>query len=329
MRSTLGLGLLLLSPLTAVVAQDSTAATHADTLRGSIGPARAWWDVAFYDLHVSVNPADSTIRGVNQITYRVLQPASEMQIDLQRPLQVDSFVQQGQRLRVPPRRQRVLRLPGGGAAARASKQTHHGLLPRPPAGREARAVGRRPGVERRQPGPRRGSPPPARDSAPASGGPTRTPRPTSPTASGSPSPFPTRSRTCPTDGCARSRPTATGPRPTSGSSPSRSTTTTSPSTSVDYAHFSDVVSGRERGHSRSTTGRSSYHLEAARSGSSPRSSRCCPASSTGSARTPGTRTATSWSRRRTSGWSTRAPSPTATTITTATWARTCREPGRG
>ena len=55
-----------------------------------------------------------------------------------------------------------------------------------------------------------------------------------------------------------------------------------------------------------------YHLDAAR-GSSRRPSRCWRASSTGSARIPGTRTATSWSRRRTSAWSTRAPSPTATT----------------
>jgi aminopeptidase N len=71
--------------------------TRADSLRGSIGPARAWWDVAFYDLHIAVNPADSSVAGSNGITYRVLQPASEMQIDLQR-LEVDSIVQDGQRL---------------------------------------------------------------------------------------------------------------------------------------------------------------------------------------------------------------------------------------
>ena len=77
--------------------QDTTA-THADTIRGSITPERAWWDVAYYDLRVRVNPADSTIRGVNHITYRVLQSDSVIQIDLQVPLQIDSFVQQGQRL---------------------------------------------------------------------------------------------------------------------------------------------------------------------------------------------------------------------------------------
>ena len=69
--------------------------THADTLRGSNTPQRVWWDAAFYDLHVKVNPADSSITGYNTITYRVLKPAREMQIDLQMPLVVDSIVQDG------------------------------------------------------------------------------------------------------------------------------------------------------------------------------------------------------------------------------------------
>src|SRR5687768_9387837 len=73
--------------------------TRADTLRGSwTTPGRAWWDVAFYDLQVKVNPAESTLRGHNAITYRVLQPATEMQIDLMTPLEVDSMVQRGRKL---------------------------------------------------------------------------------------------------------------------------------------------------------------------------------------------------------------------------------------
>ena len=80
----------------AVQAQPQRA-TRADSLRGSIGPARAWWDVAFYDLDLAVNPAGSSVAGSNGITYRVLQPAREMQIDLQR-LEVDSIVQDGRRL---------------------------------------------------------------------------------------------------------------------------------------------------------------------------------------------------------------------------------------
>ena len=78
-------------------AQEGTF-TRADTLRGSITPERAWWDVVFYDLNVTVTPRDSSIRGFNGITYRVVDWPREMQIDLQQPLEVDSIVQDGARL---------------------------------------------------------------------------------------------------------------------------------------------------------------------------------------------------------------------------------------
>src|SRR5689334_20670445 len=70
--------------------------SRADTLRGSFNtPGRAWWDASFYDLHVAISPSDSSIRGHNAITYRVLKPGKEMQIDLMTPLEVDSMVQDG------------------------------------------------------------------------------------------------------------------------------------------------------------------------------------------------------------------------------------------
>ena len=94
---TLALAALLLLPA-AAAAQGTARFTHADSLRGSITPQRAWWDVSFYDLHVRVNPADSSISGHTGITYRVLQPGREMQIDLQEPMRADSMVQDGQRL---------------------------------------------------------------------------------------------------------------------------------------------------------------------------------------------------------------------------------------
>lgn len=80
------------------LAQETSGYTRADTLRGSIGPARAWWDVTFYDLQVRVEPADSSVTGRNAIVYRVLEPGMRMQIDLQAPLEVDSVVQAGRRL---------------------------------------------------------------------------------------------------------------------------------------------------------------------------------------------------------------------------------------
>ncbi len=85
-------------PLTAIAQRGQPVYTHADTLRGSNGAARAWWDVTFYDLHVRVNPADSTIGGSTDITYRVLQPSQLMQIDLQQPMVVDSMLQAGRAL---------------------------------------------------------------------------------------------------------------------------------------------------------------------------------------------------------------------------------------
>ena len=87
-----------LALLAAAPARAQETFTHADTLRGSNGPDRAWWDARFYDLHVRVDPADSSVRGWNGITYRVLAPAEEMQLDLQVPLEVDSMVQEGRRL---------------------------------------------------------------------------------------------------------------------------------------------------------------------------------------------------------------------------------------
>ena len=76
-----------------LAAQEKTKFSHADSLRGTNTPQRSWWDATFYDLHVGLSPSDSTIRGHNTITYRVLRPATEMQIDLQVPLVVDSMVQ--------------------------------------------------------------------------------------------------------------------------------------------------------------------------------------------------------------------------------------------
>jgi aminopeptidase N len=90
--------LLLAAAASATVSAQQPTFTHADTLRGSITPERAWWDVVFYDLHVRLDPADSTIRGWNGITYRVTGPSRAMQVDLQTPLEVDSIMQDGRRL---------------------------------------------------------------------------------------------------------------------------------------------------------------------------------------------------------------------------------------
>ncbi len=64
-----------------------------DSLRGSITKERAWWDLIQYRLAIKVNPADSTITGLNTIKYKVLQEYNVMQIDLQEPLVINRIIQ--------------------------------------------------------------------------------------------------------------------------------------------------------------------------------------------------------------------------------------------
>src|SRR5699024_7433349 len=66
------------------------------TLRGSITPQRAWWQVVYYDLHMTIQPSDSSITGYNNITYRVVDKPQKLQIDLQQPLVIDQ-IKQGDR----------------------------------------------------------------------------------------------------------------------------------------------------------------------------------------------------------------------------------------
>jgi aminopeptidase N len=69
--------------------------TRQDTLRGSITPERAWWDLSYYHLSVEVNPEDSSFTGSNVIGYRALEAGSLMQIDLQPPMQITGVSQNG------------------------------------------------------------------------------------------------------------------------------------------------------------------------------------------------------------------------------------------
>jgi len=89
---------LLLSFISAVA--QSTTYSHQDSLRGSITPERAWWDLQHYDLYVSVDIPRKSISGKNIITYTILDEHQVMQIDLQEPMQMDKVMQNGQVLPV-------------------------------------------------------------------------------------------------------------------------------------------------------------------------------------------------------------------------------------
>jgi aminopeptidase N len=70
-----------------------TVFTHQDTLRGSITPERAWWDVLRYDLSITPDYNKKSISGRTIIQYKVLpnQESDYLQIDLQQPLKIDTI----------------------------------------------------------------------------------------------------------------------------------------------------------------------------------------------------------------------------------------------
>ncbi|WP_152269564.1 M1 family metallopeptidase [Agriterribacter humi] len=73
--------------------------THADTLRGTITPERAWWDVTHYSLSVNFDFSKRSISGYNIISYKIVSAAAkEMQIDLQLGLDIDSVLYNNENL---------------------------------------------------------------------------------------------------------------------------------------------------------------------------------------------------------------------------------------
>lgn len=67
--------------------------THQDTLRGTITPERAWWDLTYYHLNTTVNIKKKTISGSNLIQYKVLVPNQTLQLELQEPLKITRILQ--------------------------------------------------------------------------------------------------------------------------------------------------------------------------------------------------------------------------------------------
>lgn len=75
---------LLLTMWYLLLANTTFAYTHADTLRGSNGRGRDWWDVKDYVLSVDIDNANKKISGYTKIKFTIVKPPSDtMQIDLQ------------------------------------------------------------------------------------------------------------------------------------------------------------------------------------------------------------------------------------------------------
>lgn len=83
-----------------LLANTTFAYTRQDTLRGSNGGGRNWWDVQRYELNITFDTVNKSISGYNDITIHVTgKPSPVLQIDLQEPMQVDSIVHGSNKLK--------------------------------------------------------------------------------------------------------------------------------------------------------------------------------------------------------------------------------------
>ncbi|MEE9373951.1 MAG: M1 family metallopeptidase [Saprospiraceae bacterium] len=74
--------------------------TRQDTLRGSITPQRAWWDLNYYHLDISLDPDKRWIEGSNTILFTALREGNVIQIDLQEPLVITSAIYNNKKINV-------------------------------------------------------------------------------------------------------------------------------------------------------------------------------------------------------------------------------------
>lgn len=90
--------LFLSSSLKGQLQQEKRTFTEQDTLRGTITPERAWWDLNYYHLDIEVKPDEKYIAGKNTIRYKVLEKQKVLQVDLQPPLKISKITQDGKSL---------------------------------------------------------------------------------------------------------------------------------------------------------------------------------------------------------------------------------------
>jgi aminopeptidase N len=82
-----------------LLANTTFAFDRQDTLRGSNGPGRNWWDVQKYNLWVQFDFNNKCITGSNTIALKVTgTPHDSLQIDLQHPMVLDKVLYKGKEI---------------------------------------------------------------------------------------------------------------------------------------------------------------------------------------------------------------------------------------
>jgi aminopeptidase N len=95
------LALLLSTGTTASAQLNSIQFNSDDTLRGTLNKDRSWWNVLHYQITIEPNYLKKEINGSNKIRFASKRKSNsgELQIDLQRPLQIDSVIYHGKSVR--------------------------------------------------------------------------------------------------------------------------------------------------------------------------------------------------------------------------------------
>ena len=74
------------------IQQISAQFTRRDSLQGGLRIERTCFDVKRYDLDITINPEQKSIKGFNEVTFEVLTPTNKIQMDLFENMKVDSIV---------------------------------------------------------------------------------------------------------------------------------------------------------------------------------------------------------------------------------------------
>lgn len=72
--------------------------TRQDSLRGTLNPYRACYDVGFYNLNLRINPEEQSIQGFNEIHFTATTDFQELQIDLFENLDIEKINYKNQAL---------------------------------------------------------------------------------------------------------------------------------------------------------------------------------------------------------------------------------------
>lgn len=91
--------LLLASSLLFTFSISAQEFTRKDSLQGGFSFERTSYDVQRYDLNIAIDPEERTIVGYNDITFKVVENTSKIQVDLFENMQVDSIVFEGKKLK--------------------------------------------------------------------------------------------------------------------------------------------------------------------------------------------------------------------------------------